>query len=409
MFNALAMCAEGARGATAEEMGSVLRLPVELRRNDRDNAGIPWDLEPLHSRISKLNTWMYNSDQGGDFEIRIANALWGEKTFPLREEFVDALDRLYQTGGVFSVDFKKDAEGARRLINSWVEEKSNRRITEIIPPNLLNELTRLVLANAIYFRGTWLEPFDRARTMAGSFRMSDGTPREMPMMMAGFMESGSYAAFNSDGSFFETPLEVTWKSLTEQLLQGLEDSVGPPLYPDADGFAMLELPYKNERLSMVLIAPQRYDALGRIEQALSADTLSTWIDKQKQREVQVFLPRFTLETGYQMTPTIQSLGMTRAFENPINKGGADFRSMTVSTEPEDQLYISEILHRAFVDVYEEGTEAAAATAILMDAGALRPLTEPFTPTFKADRPFICIIRERPTGTILFMGRVMDPG
>ena len=466
MFNVLAMAAEGARGVTAEEMGAVLRFPLGLRRSDQDGTEIPWDLGPLHAGISGFNAWIRGGDEGNDTEIRaqiknarmklydigkraeeledqgtrqeqnevaeearkveaelkgllaqadpneirVANALWGEETCPFRKEFVEAIEKHYQTGGVFPVDFKLDAEGARQRINDWVEGQTNHRITDLIPPGLLNELTRLILTNAIYFNGEWFEPFDEARTIPLDFTLSDGSTREVPMMIAGGMESACYAAFNADGSFFNTPQEVTYKSLIESLLASTKEPVGGPEYPDADGFAMVELPYEGRHLSMVLIAPNRYDGLAAIEQSLSAETLNGWIKQREWRNVHVFLPRFKLDVSYRMAGALRELGMRRAFMNPLEDGGADFLGMTVSEDPDDQLYISEVCHKAFVDVNEKGTEAAAATAMDMNgaAGGV-PVTEPFTPTFKADRPFIFIIRDTSAGTILFMGRVMRPG
>ena len=465
MFNALAMAAEGARGVTAEEMGAVLRFPTGLRRSDRDGTETPWDLGPLHAGISEFNAWIRSSGKGSDTdiraqikesrmklydiskraeelerqgtrqeqdevaeearkaeaefkclqaqadpnEIRVANALWGEKTYPFRKEFVEAIKRHYRTGGVFPVDFKRDAEGARQRINNWVEGQTNNRITDLITPGLLDDLTRLILTNAIYFKGEWLEPFDEAMTKPLDFTRSDGSAREVPMMIARDIESACYAAFNSDGSFFDTPQEVTYKSLVESLMADLEEPVGAPKYPDADGFAMVELPYKGRRLSMVLIAPNRYDGLAAIEQSLSAETLNGWIKQRKARSVHVFLPRFKLDVGYRMIGALQELGIVRAFMNPLEDGGAQFAGMTTSREPDDQLFITEVIHKAFVEVNEKGTEAAAATAVATNGAAGFVVTVPFTPTFKADRPFIFIIRDTSAGTILFMGRVTRPG
>jgi len=466
MFNVLAMAAEGARGVTAEEMGAVLRFPNGLHRSDQDVTKTPWDLGPLHAGISGFNSWIRSGDEGNDTEIRaqikqtrmrlydigkrakelerqgtrqeqnevaeearkveaefrcllaqadpneirVANALWGEKTCPFRKKYVETIEEHYQTGGVFPVDFKLNAEGARQRINDWVEGQTNHRITNLIPPGLLDDLTRLILTNAIYFKGEWLEPFDEAMTRPLDFTQPDRSAREVQMMIARYIESACYAAFNADGSFFNTPQEVTYKSLVESLMADLEEPVGAPKYPDANGFAMLELPYKGRRLSMVLIAPNRYDGLAVIEQSLSAETLNRWIKQRKWRNVHVFLPRFKLDVGYRMTGALQELGMMRAFMNPLEDGGAQFAGMTTSREPDDQLYISEVCHKAFVDVNEKGTEAAAATDVIMlGATGIDPPTVPFTPTFKADRPFIFIIRDTSEGTILFMGRVTRPG
>jgi serpin B len=463
MFNALAMCAEGARGTTAEELGNVLRLSAELRRSVHGISDAPWNLEPLHAGISEFNSLMSCDGEGaavpgnvkesrmklwhlskraeeakeqGDLEaqreiaeetrredarfrrikartdpneIRVANALWGEKSCPFHEEFVECIERLYQKGGISPVDFKRNAEGARRLINDWVERQTNDRITDLLPLGSLTDLTRLVLVNAIYFKGKWVAPFDEAMTKPLDFTSSDGSAREVSTMIATDMGSASYAAFKGDGSFFHTPNEIPIVLAVDPLVAIKQDPVGRPGYPGADGFAMLDLPYEGHRLSMVLIAPNRPDGLAAIEQRLSGEALTRMIKRQKARSVHVVLPRFKFDPGYQMTEALGKMGLKRAFINPLNDDGADFRGMTSSDNPDDQLFISEIFHKAFVDVNEKGTEAAAATGVAMCGSAAGvPVTVPFIPVFKADRPFICIIRERPTGTILFMGRVMDP-
>jgi serine protease inhibitor len=184
----------------------------------------------------------------------------------------------------------------------------------------------------------------------------------------------------------------------------------PDLYLDSHGFAMLEMPYKGEQLSMVVIVPQSADGLADLEKKLSSDQLQTWIDRLQRRAVNVFLPKFKLETTYKMADTLKAMGMARAFADPRDPAnGAQFDGMNASQDPEQKLYISKVIHKAFVEVSEKGTEAAAATAVRVGPRAMsvgRSLS--FTPTFHADKPFLFVIRDKPTGTILFVGRVTDP-
>jgi serine protease inhibitor len=464
LFSVLAMCAEGARGATAEELGSVLRLPEELRRGGRDGENTPWNLEPLHEGISVLNSLMRTDDdretiadevkesrmklwhlskraeeakqtghqkeilaiaeetreEEGRFKtikarsdpnvIRAANSLWGEQTCPFRKEYVEVIERHYQTGGLSPADFKRDATGAEHMINDWVEKHTAGRIRNLIPYGSLSALTSLVLANAIYFKGTWAAPFSEEETRPLPFTSPGGTVREVPTMIETRKGHASYAAFNSDGSFFQTPWEIPIESALDPKDVVAKNPVGGPEYPEADGFAMLEIRYEGRRLSMVLIAPNHHDGLAALERDLSGEFLSTLVEHLRGRDVHVQVPRFRFDSGSQLAGTFGAMGLKTALTNPLHNNGADFRGMTSSDEPDDQLYITEIFHKAFVDVNEKGTEAAAASGMEMCLGsAEKRLIFPFIPIFKADSPFISIIRDRTTGTILFMGRVAEPG
>jgi len=462
MFSVLAMCAEGALNNTADELGRALRFPADLRKAVQSELDSPWNLEPLHAGLAELNSLMRcDDDEASPDEIResrmklwhlskraeeakakgnaqaqkeiaeqtrleevrfkriyartdpnvlrTANSLWVEQTLPLRSEFVKVIESHYQKNGVRPIDFKHDAERATSLINAWVEKHTEGKITELVPSDFLDSLTRLIVANAVYFKGRWDSPFDEAMTESMVFTMSDGSGQETPMMIAEEMSSTSYAAFNGDGSIFPTPSRIPIESSVEPRVAMRRGTSGGPEYPDADGFAMLELLYENYRLSMVLIAPNRHDALVEVEAKLSGASLANWADQLVSRPVHVLLPRFKFHTEYPMSDPLRALGIRSAFTDPSRDGGADFRGMTLSPEPDNQLAIAEVFHKAFVDVNERGTEAAAATAAVQASGVFRvPMTVPFTPVFKADRPFICIIRERPTNTILFVGRVMDP-
>ena len=456
--SALAMTAEGARGETAEQMGRVLRFPKEAQRSGDDAQWIPWHMPMIHKGMSDLNKRINSKKSPADvkairsriealrkqlettrkrtkelkeeknwqayqasisseqkisaqlnselvkvdqYEIRIANALWGEQTYPFKEEYFKTIADYYETGGVFPVDFKRNFELVRLRINGWVEQQTNNRIKNLIPEGALDKFTRLVLGNAIYFKGDWSVPFEVKNTKDLDFTLSDGRKVKKPTMHAPALKVAKYAAFNADGSLFITPARIR---------RG--HKIG--LYPDEHGFAMLELPYKGDELSMVVIAPNDPVKLAALEQKMTKENLAGWITNLNQRTVNVYMPKFKVETEYTLgdadsPAALQKMGMVRAFVDPRDPtNGAVFDGMSHATDPQNKLYITRVLHKAFVEVNEQGTEAAAATAVLMAVPASAVPMVPFTPTFKADRPFIYLIRDRVTGSILFLGRMMEP-
>ena len=453
--SALAMTAEGARGMTAAEMGRVLRFPAAARRDAQDQPAIPWEMGLIHTGIAAVNRrinqagkdpkeaeatrariaelrgqlaaakqriaefqkqgkWREVSAaqrqerdlatqinrlaaQVDQYEIRVANALWGEQTYPFKPDYVDTIARHYGTGGVFPVDFRTNFPAARERINGWAAKQTRDRIKDIIPDIPPDEarLIRLILTNAIYFKGDWSVPFEAKLTKDRDFTLATGKPVKAPIMSARNLEVARYAAFNADGSLFDTPRKIR---------PGQADG----LYPDAGGFAVLELSYKGDELAMAVIAPNSPDGLPALEKKLTREALAAWIGKTQKRKTHVLLPRFKLETDYKMGETLKAMGMVRAFTDPRLPKGADFSAMTTSTNPDDRLYISKVLHKAFVEVNEKGTEAAAVTAVMMAGTTSMPATVPFTPTFQADRPFLFLIRDRVTGSLLFLGRVTNP-
>ena len=334
--------------------------------------------------------------------MKVANALWGEKTYPFRQEFIDTVNKHYETGGVFPVDFRVNPEPARLQINGWVEGQTNNRIKDLIPAGALDKYTRLVLTNAIYFKGEWSVTFKEENTKDRDFTLSGGDKQQTAIMHAPKLDVGWYGAFNADGSHFKTPMRIR---------RGQERK---GFYPTADGFAMVELPYRGEDLSMVVIAPNDPAGLSTIEEQLTPAHLNQWIGQLKKRETHVYLPKFKMETKYTLGDavdprTLQKMGMVRAFKDPRDpKTGAQFQGMTTSTNPKEWLYISKVFHKAFVEVNEKGTEAAAATAVAMHGAGVGPVEIPFVPEFKADRPFVFVIREKSTGSVLFLGRMMQP-
>lgn len=450
IYAALAMTAEGARSKTAEEMGRALHLAAALRRQGGEAATRPWDFAPVHARLGELaaalqrgtgegsglsarvdslhtaltgaNAAAKQARDHGDskgaikhqqvamqladelnallpevdrYQLRIANALWADAGCAISPAFVAMLATHYGTGGVQGVDFRHDAEGARGRINSWAAEQTEQRIRDLLPAGSVNQLTRLVLANAIWFKGEWGEVFDSTQTRDESFRLAAGKSARVPLMHRE-LRSARYAAFRGDGSLFPTPREID--------VAAREDPTGPQFYPGSGGFQIAELPYKGGGLSMVILLPHAPDGLATLERQLDAARLSAWIGALERRSTDVFLPRFRLEQGRELQAPLEAMGMKRAFVD----GSAEFGGMTTSTNPADALSVSAVLHQAFLEVNEKGTEAAAATAVVMTRSARPVQAVPFVPTFRADRPFLFLIRDGSSGAILFMGRFVRP-
>jgi serine protease inhibitor len=254
---------------------------------------------------------------------------------------------------------------------------------------------RLILTNAIYFKGEWSQVFDAGQTREEDFFTGRQGKARVPLMHHGSLGAG-YAAFNGDGTAFATPRDVP--------------AVGklPQVYPGDDGFTLLELPYKGDELSMVLIAPRSADGLAGVEKLVTGERWPALLKSVVSRAVDTYVPRFKLDKSFEASAALQALGMVRPFALP-GPGGAQFDGMCASDDPEFKLSIGKVLHAAQVEVTEKGTEAAAATAVIGRAppGPI-PETVPFTPVFRADRPFLFLIRDKISGTILFIGRVTNP-
>jgi serine protease inhibitor len=440
---ALAMVAEGARGKTAEEMGRVLHFPAAARHVGADAQLIPWNVALIHSGMAAIQQRLAASQSppkelldriaalrkqslGADirrkffelagsreqaaaadrkavalenernellakidpYELRLANALWGDKAYPFRQAYLDTINKYYQTGGIFPVDFQNDYAAAVRQINAWVGQQTRGRIVALMPPATQPaDPTALVLTNAVYFKGAWREVFESARTAPADFTLAGGQKVRVPMMNEPNMESAGYAAFNGDGSFFPTPAMYTPGKTADS-----------ELYPDDRGFAMLRLPYKGGELSMVVIVPRSAERFTAIEKMAASEHLAGWLGKLEQRETQVSLPRFRLESKYDMQEALRAMGMSSAFDPAADLSG-------MSAAP---LHLGTVLHKAFVAVNETGTEAAATTLGAMGANKAGPGARPFVPIFRADKPFLFLIRDKPSGIVLFLGRLVSP-
>ncbi len=336
---ALAMTYAGARGETARQMADVLHFSLEQER--------------LHPALAGLESSVKAAGDGAGCSLHVANALWGQKGERFLEGFL-ALTKKYYGAGFQEVDFAGAAEQARQTINAWVADQTRQKIKELLQGGDVDSATALVLTNAIYFKGSWASQFDPRHTKDAPFRIKDGEKVVVPMM-----HQVRKFAFASAG--------------------------------DLD---ILELPYAGDRLSMLLLLPKAVDGLADLEQSLSKEKLDKWQGSLHEQAVRVGLPRFKLESRLDLATTLEALGMSDAF----SASRADFSGITGRRD----LFISLVIHQAQVDVNEEGTEAAAATAVGLKMGA--PPT-----AFVADHPFLFLIRDRQTGSILFLGRVANPG
>ena len=345
MEAALGMTAAGARGETFDEMRKVLRLPDDPHAAFGD----------LIHHLTGPNFFRCPRK----YQLSVANAIWAQTGFPWRKEFAE-LTRKHYGAGVVDVDFA-ESEAARKRINAWVEKETRDRIKELIAPGVITPLTRMVLANAIYFKGDWRYQFDKKHTKDAAFTRADGTKADVPLMHQ-----------DREFGYGEMTMFVRRAGETVQVL---------------------ELPYAGEELSMLIYLPEAPDGAERLAQWLQAKDLSK--PELKRQKVKVYLPRFRAETGYSLKPVLMDMGMKAAF------GGADFTGMSPRGK---DLFITTVVHKAFVEVNEEGTEAAAATGVVL-AEASAP-QEPVA--FRADRPFVFTIRDNKTGTVLFLGRYSGP-
>ena len=440
---ALAMTTEGARGETAAGMRAVLHVPdgpldavhasfaaLQQRLTHGSGAVSPTtraQIAALREQLTKQNDEAKAADKAGKYadarlaseraeatarnlnallattdcyELTAANALWCERSTPLLPDFLAALDRHYGTGGANLVDFHGSPDGARTTINDWVAGRTQQRILDLLPPGCITADTRLVLTNAVWFRGSWKDPFEPRQTADANFTGPSGSTCTVRLMHDGWRDAVPYAAFTGTGEFFATPTKVPASG---------ESPV--PTYPDDDGFQIVGLPYKGGDLAMFVLLPRRHDRLAALESLLSPERLQGWLARLERREVDTALPRWRQRSQLQLGTPLRTLGMALAFTPPTADGGAQFEGMNGATNVDQKLFVGEAVHQAFVEVTEEGTEAAAATAVIMAPGAAMPARVemvPFKPVFRADRPFVYMIRDTKSGAVLFLGRVLDP-
>lgn len=342
---ALAMTYAGARGETERQMAQVLHFALEQAR--------------LHPTFNALDQALASrgagakSKDGQPFRLRVANSLWGQAGYTFLPAFLDTLAENYGAG-LRLVDFKGAPEDARKAINDWVSDRTEGRIRDLIPQGAIDTLTRLVLANAIYFNAAWMHTFEKSATQDGPFYLLDGSQVTVPMMRQ-----------NERFPYFA-----------------------------GKGVQAVELPYDGGEVSMVLLVPDR-GAFSAFEEALSAQVVTDILARMEQISVNLAMPRFKYDATLSLADTLRAMGMPEAFS-----ANADFSGMDGTRN----LAITDVFHKAFVAVDEAGTEAAAATAVIIGLTAM-----PASPVdLTVDRPFIFLIRDIQTGAILFVGRVLNP-
>lgn len=335
---ALAMTYAGARGETAEEMRKALHFTLPDER-----------LHPAFGATS----YQLKGGKDKQYELNVANALWGQKGFPFRPEFLE-LTKTNYGAGFREADFIADPEAARQAINHWVEEKTQDRIKDLLTPGAVNQGSRLVLTNALYFKGQWEKPFNPRLTADAQFRV---TP-DRTVLMQTMSQSGEFG------------------------------------YGEADDAQLLRLSYRasgESGLAMVLVLPKAVDGLPRLEAQLSGTQVQKWFGSIWNRNGHVSLPKFNVVQKFSLGRSLRDLGMPLAFEER-----ADFSGIT----PGGDFFIQDVIHKAMVEVDEEGTVAAAATAVV--GGTVSAPAEPFR--FHADHPFLFFIYAPRTGAVLFFGR-----
>ncbi|MCI0456904.1 MAG: serpin family protein [Gemmataceae bacterium] len=339
--NALGMTYAGARTKTATEMEKTLHFSLGQQR--------------LHPAFGELVRYLNQGGKQRKYQLTVANRLWGQKDYGFLPEFTQLLKGHYGAG-LQELDFEKATEQARKTINAWVEQQTRDKIKDLIPERALEPDTRLVLTNAIYFKAAWEEEFPKGATKKEDFHVSTSKKVQAQMMQR------------------------------NDLLRFL----------DSGDIKVLELPYENRDLSMVVLLPKKIDGLPALEKQLSAGRVDGWLKQMKVHQVKVALPKFKFTAEFKLNKALADLGMPLAFSKM-----ADFSGMA----SRERLFIDAVLHKAFVDVHEKGTEAAAATAVV-----IRPTSAPIADPaeFRADRPFVFLIRENRTGSVLFLGRVVNP-
>jgi serpin B len=341
IFTALAMTWTGARENTAVQMAETLHFAEKPAKFHR----------AIGDLISQLNAVQKETD----VELSIANAIWAQKGYQFLDEFFRIVQQSYQAD-LKQVDFSSAAESARQAINAWVEQQTNEKIKNLLPPNVLNALTRLVLVNAIYFKGFWVNQFKSRDTREMEFWLLTEVTVKVPMMHQ-------------------------------------EHQFG---YWENDWLQIIEMPYKEESLSLIVLLPKEKTGITDLEQKLNFENMMAWQSRLRKQKVIVFFPKFKIESQFSLGQTLSLMGMPDAFDPEL----ADFSAMVGHKE----LYISAVIHKAFLEVNEEGSEAAAATGVVVGVTSIAPSP----PIFKADHPFVFFIRDNKSQSILFLGRVLNP-
>lgn len=349
--SALAMVYNGAEAETKKEIGNLLGFS---QFDESMNSDFAWMNQYLNAK---------SENKQPDFSIYVANSLWVQSGFPLLPKFLESMEKYYASS-LQRVDFIQQPEKSRLGINNWIKDKTAGKIENLIAPDDLTDTTRMVLASAIYMKAAWAKVFNEKATKEEPFFVSKEESKQVPMM-----------------------------SNTEKFS-----------YFEDEQFALLQLPYVNlqksdPELAMLIFLPKENDRIVDLEKQLSADFLQKWVSSLKSERVEVSFPRFKILDRFDLSDVLRAMGMPIAFSNR-----ADFSGMTGTQD----LKIGKVLHKAFIDVKEQGTEAAAATAVIMQLKSAPPGKQSKPIIFKVDHPFVYLIHEKKTGAILFIGRVVDP-
>ena len=344
---ALAMTYAGARNQTESQMAQAMQFNLPQGQ--------------LHPAFNSLDLELANEgkaqgNNGQPLQLNIANAVWAEQTYAFQQAYLDLIAQDYGAG-IQLADFVKNYEAARKTINDWVSKQTKNKINDLLIPGSVNSLTRMVLVNAIYFKADWIVPFDANNTTDSNFTLLDGTQSKVKMMNNGELDLP---------------------------------------YIQGDGYQAVELPYQGNSTAMDIILPDAGN-FQNFESTLDAQKLNNILNSMQSTPIALGLPKFSFTTDFSLHDQLQALGMTDAFDP--NK--ADFSGMTGNHD----LFIGNVIHKAFVAVDEKGTEAAAATAVIMQA-ASAPLQQKVH--LVDDHPFIFLIRDLKSGQILFIGRVLNP-
>ena len=342
IYTAFAMTYAGAKHKTEKEIAKTLGYSLK--------EALPPSLAKLQLQLDSINT--------KEIVLSTVNSLWAQKDYTFLDSFMD-LNKKYYGSSIYFVDYKNNPEKARQGINTWVEKKTKNKIKELLEPSKVDNLTKLILCNAIYFKGNWNSKFDSKNTHEKDFYISKRKTKKCKMM---------------------------------QQKQKFR-------YEDFGNFSAIELPYKGNHLSMIVFLPKEIDGLSQLEKSLNGDNVEQWIESlygTNKTKISLSFPRFKTTYATSLKKSLINMGMPTPFS-----GSADFSGMTGTK----YLYIDDAIHKAFIEINEKGSEAAAATAVIISTKRLYIKKDL---EIKADHPFIFFIKENHTGTILFMGRVLDP-
>ena len=343
---ALAMTFMGASGDTASQMSQVLQFSI-------------LEESKLHQSFADLSALIYRTD--APYTLKAANRLFGQKGFALLPAFSDDTKKYYGAS-METLDFAGNTEGSRTFINSWVEKQTESRIKDLLASGSVDALTRLVLVNAIYFKGDWAAKFETHATFDEKFHISASEDINVPMM-------------HKKGKF-------------------------PYARDPSINSSILELPYIEKEVSMFIVLPDQVDGLAGVLNELSHEKIEQWVERAhfgESPDVMVSIPKFTMEQDFVLNDVLKTMGMS----DPFDSSKADFSGMTGNKD----IFISTVIHKAFLKVNEEGSEAAAATAVVMMLSCA-PMRRPLE--FKADHPFLLFIRDNKSGAILFIGQLCKP-